>query len=592
MAIKSQKLEQRIQSTLDFIRDRARSNIQLAAIGCELEAMLRSLQSGKLKIQIVGGEQQALDCWQTILKQATVIDRYELHHATLPEEEEAIHSAMPCHSLLDCDLFCLVVQGQSNFTATDIALLEQIQNSPVSQTIVVVEMPNTTTDSSTLTPLSTWLQKHVPQLSAIVIPLIPTADVASIQPEFAKLSDSLSALAGRKAEELLVKRLTTQLQSQLAKIEPILATESQDLKQEIQQAEAKLETLKQSSEEQNLKEKAKERLTKITQEQEQFFKQVKLEVNYSKAALLDEYDRHSLIHQIQAFASSLQAQIVRRKGAKYLQLQTEMAQGSADINVDMMHLCYTYLGQWAIDEWRRIYTSYGNGGVSRFFQTVYSLLSFMPAVHLRGDRFEANPSPFQLPASLKSAVAGVTCETYYKEVFIGNYILRQIRNQWMGIMFLLTFLTMIGLNQGKNKRALISSLFQPLFDLKQSPILLFMVLSGLFCSIFLLLFYNYYNDAEFKIEDEAEKLKKDLVGHYQGFTKQAANKITQDFLAALDAEEEKLRQLLSYVDEQLIATTTKSTRNRQVAEADLEALRDRQKALNKTLADFEKLKRV
>ena len=591
MAIKSQKLEQRIQSSLDFIRDRARTNIQLATIGCELEATLRSLQSGKLKIQIVGEDQQALNWWQTILKQTPVTDRYELHHATLPEVA-AIHSAVPCHALLDCDLFCLVVQEKTNFTVTEIALLEQIQNSPVTQMIVLVEMPDTTTDALTLTPLSTWLQNHVPQLNAIVVPLIAAPDLASTQPDFAKLSDSLSVLAGRKAEELLVKRLTTQLQSQLAQIEPILITESQDLKQEIQQAEAKLETLKHRSEEQNLKEKAKERLTKITQEQEQFFKQVKLEVNHSKAVLLDEYDRHSLIHQIQAFASSLQAQIVRRKGAKYLQLQTETAQGSADINVDMMHLCYTYLGQWAIDEWRRIYTSYGNGGVSRFFQTVYSLLSFMPAVHLRSDRFQANPSPFQLPASLKSAVAGVTCETYYKEVFIGNYILRQIRNQWMGIMFLLTFLTMIGLNQGKNKRALISSLFQPLFDLKQSPILLFMILSGLFCSIFLLLFYNYYNDAKFKIEDEAEKLKKDLVGHYQGFTKQAANKLTQDFLAALDAEEENLRQLLSYVDEQLIATNTKATHDRQVAEADLETLRDRQKGLNKTLADFEKLKRV
>jgi hypothetical protein len=53
----------------------------------------------------------------------------------------------------------------------------------------------------------------------------------------------------------------------------------------------------------------KEGLTKVAQDQEQFFKQVKLEVNHSKAALLDEYDRHSLIHQIQVFASSLQPQL-------------------------------------------------------------------------------------------------------------------------------------------------------------------------------------------------------------------------------------------------------------------------------------------
>jgi hypothetical protein len=74
----------------------------------------------------------------------------------------------------------------------------------------------TTDDPSALKHLSIWLQNHLPQLNAIVFPLISAPDIASAQPEFAKLNDSLSTLAGRKAEEFLVKRLTTKFQSQLS----------------------------------------------------------------------------------------------------------------------------------------------------------------------------------------------------------------------------------------------------------------------------------------------------------------------------------------------------------------------------------------
>jgi hypothetical protein len=69
---------------------------------------------------------------------------------------------------------------------------------------------------------------------------------------------------------------------------------------------------------------------------------------------------------------------------------------------------------------RRIYTSYGNGGVSHFFQAVYSLLSFMPAVHLRANRFQTNSNNFQLPTSLRNSVAGVTCETYYRKFLLAT----------------------------------------------------------------------------------------------------------------------------------------------------------------------------
>lgn len=590
MTIKSQKLEQRILTTIDTVQEFAQTNVHFSGIIYELEAILRSLHSGRLKIQIVGGNQSILTDWQTILDQATVADHYEVHQATLPEVSDRSSSG---HSLLDCDLLCLVVQQQSHFTVSEIALLEQIKNSPIVQTVIFVEMSeDLDSQASTLTALSTWLKTHFSHSAAIVVPFLFEPDQALSQPELAKLGDMLSTFTGRKAEDLLVKRLTSQFQQQLAEIEPFLMTESNNLQQEIHQAETTIQTLKQNSDEQTIKEKVKAGMTQITQEQEQFFKQVKLELSQSKAALLDEYDRHSLIHKIQAFADQLQPQIVRRKNAKYLQLQTETAQGSADINADMMHLCYSHLGQWAIDEWRRIYTSYGNGGVGHFFQRIYSILSFISIPHLSVTQPQPNSAQFQLSIALKSSVAGITCETYYREVFIGNYILRQIRNQWMGMMFLLTFLTMIGLNQGKNKRELVKSLFEPLFALRQSPILLFIILAGILCSIFLLLFYNYFNDTEFKIGDEAEKLKKQLVNHYQGFAKQAINKLIQDFFIALDAEEERLRQLLIYVDEQVIMTTIKSTHKLQLAESHLVELYNRQKKLNKTLADFEKLKRL
>ena len=70
--------------------------------------------------------------------------------------------------------------------------------------------------------------------------------------------------------------------------------EAEILKQEIRQVEEKLHSIKQSDSTDDLKEQAEQALQQVNEDKERFFRDVKLELNQSKAAILDGFNRQSI----------------------------------------------------------------------------------------------------------------------------------------------------------------------------------------------------------------------------------------------------------------------------------------------------------
>jgi hypothetical protein len=604
MLTKSEKLAQRIRELQDFIATRIKNDGRFAAINQQLEIFSGSLKAGKLTVQIVSNNLISAQALHNFLcAHKTLPESYQFHVTSLPES--AIPTSSEFYQLVDCDILCLVVDLKQALSNSEGWFIQQASQTQIAKRFVIVERPEISGQSdqliqASIAEIEAKIQSHSPEPSFQVIPLYlypfyPNVQETTVdsnsQRELEQFCKPLEALVRRKPEDVLVKRIGPQVLFQVAQVERVYDMEAEALRHEMQQVEGKLLSIKQSDSTNELKEQVEQALEQINGDKEKFFRQVKLELNQSKAGLLDGFNRKSIIYKIQAFTDNLQPFVIKRGAKKYVHLKSDSAQSSADINIDMMHLCYSSLSQWAIQEWEKIYIHYGEGGVSHFFQKTYSVLNLIPSLKFRASLFQPDQDNTLFQRSLKDLVAGVGCESYYKEVSVGNYLIRQVRNQWMGIMFLLTFITMTGLSS-TNRRDFVKNIFKPIFSFKSNPFLLTIVLAIPLCFVFLLLFYNYHNDSQHKLEDEAKKLKRELCSYYQSFAKISVEKLTQDLMAALEAEEERLRRILDSFCDRFKAHITEVTKNQLFFKNDLDNLNSQLKELDKAKADLQKLKRI
>ena len=605
MLTKSEKLAQRIQEIHDFITNRVDQDVTFATISQELEKLSNTLKKGKLIVQIVSNDPVSAQALHNFLSNyKTLPEFYQFCITTLPSQpEQAAPKLNEFHQLVDCDVLCLVIELKQTLSSSEQWFIEQANNTHAVKKFVVV-IPNN--DGQLDQPIQVnmagieeWIQSQNFEPSTEVIPLslypfypnVQATTDSNLQHKLEQFCKSLEALVKRRPEDILIKRITTQMLFQLVQIERIFDMETELLKQEIRQAEEKLSSLRQSDLTNDLKEQAEQALRQVNEEKEKFFRQVKLEFNQSKAELLDGFNRKSISYKIQSFTDSLQPSVIRRGGAKYVQLYSDNAQNSADINIDMMYVCYSSLSQWAIAEWEQIYTSYGEGGISYFFQKTYATLNLIPSFKFRASLFQSNRDKTCFQKSLKDLVAGVRCESYYKKVSVGSYLIRQVRNQWMGVMFLLTFVTMTGLSSS-NRRDFMKNIFKPLYGFKDHPVLLTIGLAIPLCFLFLLLFYNYSQDGQQKLEDEAKKLRRELQNYYQSFAKVSVEKLSQDLISALETEEERLKKIIDSFRDHLMAHISELKTNQGFLKSDLENLITQQKGLDKAKADLQKLKRI
>jgi|GEM_PF-4849738 len=607
MPSKSDKLTQRIQEIQDFIAAISRQNLGVAGITQELANISASLKIGKPVIHIASQNPilgQALH-QALIYTSKKLLDSYQFQVTTLASDSEP--TLPEISELLDCDVFCLVVEDNQPLEGGLKYLIEQAENAEIEKQFIIVDISQSECQSQQAikaksTETTAWVQSQLTAHAFEVVPLLlqlfypnaqETAVDADNSKEIEQFCKSLEALVRRKPEEVVAKRLTAKILEQLTQLEAAINHQEDALKREIGKANGQLQLIKQSNSTDELKQKLQQAMEQVNEDKDSFFKQVELDLKQSIAQLMDEFNRNSIVHRILAFTNNLQPYVIRQKGAQYIKLQSEDAQSSADINIDMMHLCYSHLTQWSIEEWRRIYTYYGEGGISQLFHRTYTALDFIPSSELKFPSFQPNQDYIPFRHGLKDLVAGVQCESYYKDIFVLNYILKQVRSQWMGITFLLTFGTMLGLVE-KNKREFIQGLFEKPFAALQAQqwwvATIFLAIP--LCGLFLWLFYNYHNNSQRKLEDVADKLKKKLTDYYQRFTKVSVGKINDDFIRALESENTRLKKVIERVRQDTVAYIAEAEKSQIVINSELANLTAQQEELAQTKVSLKKLQRL
>lgn len=504
--------------------------------------------------------------------------------------------------LADCDILCLVISASQPLITEEEQLIQQAIQIQLTKIFVVVDTTNSNyqiekISTTNLTTLKAWIKnqncKNLELATLLLESFYPHPQTNTIESNFQEeinnFIHSIEALTKRKPENILLKRITPQLLSQITEIERVFDTQEATLKQELNQQEEKLHSLKRDE----LKEQAKKLFKKAGEDKDKFFKRVKFEISQSKAALLDEYSEESVFHKIYSFIQQLEPSVIIEGGNKYIQIQAQNSSDKRDINVIISDYCYSRLNEWATEEWQRIYSFYAEGGLRGIFQRTCTTLNLTSSLNKTKSLFQTS-AQINFAQIFQKKPVEVESKIPYRPLSPLEYIVKQIRTQTMQWMFILgipvTLVSLLGIGGGKNK--IIPSIFAFLLGgVKDKPWLLVLGLTIIFYALFTSLVYALQKDNKLKLEEATEKLKEKISSYYQSVAKNLVEKIVQDFSMKLEVEEQRLKEAMETVSEQLTAHLTELEKSELAIKLNLEKCKVQQKSLEKEKAELQKFKR-
>jgi hypothetical protein len=588
MPVRAEKLVQRIQLIHDLAIARFQFTPQISSVIQTLEQLVSEVERKTLTLHIIQVHpletQAVVNEWISFLKTSPSLA------AAYTTKCWDFTKTSAVDLLYDCDVACFVIDTAQGISDSAKQAMIAARTHLVTERLLIFPQAGDRAEAS-LSALKSIASEFAFELFSLPLSSSGRESSTKEQRSLEQLSKRLEGLVRRKPEDILAQRLAKKAVAQITYLEQELECSLNWVIQETQQSEQAYGQDAEAAMEWTLELKAQleQDLREIQDSSKVRFKQIKAELDSSKKSLLDEFNRRSLVHQIQRFISELQPRIIRRGRSKYIQLQSDFACSSADINMDMVQLCYDYLSQWAIAEWQRVYSLYHGRGINQLFRKLYTVAQSYSTLALD----EESLQPTHIVADLerfREPVAGVVCESYYKEVSLGGYFVRQLRNQWMGIMFLFAFLTMVGI--ADNKQAIISSLLKPFHFLKDNPLWLTVALVIPFFLLFFFLLQGYDDNGEHKINDEAEKLKKGLRDYYQKFAAYKVERLVDELNTVLDREETHLGKTLAEIRETVQQQWSLVEQQHAIAQQRNQSLIAKQKELEKLKAELQKLKQL
>lgn len=481
----------------------------------------------------------------------------------------------------ECDVMCWVMNPQRPLTTVEQQLLEQISTTRLTNLLVIMEMPESgdqvaqaiqlgqtgiNAELQAISPLDVfWLSlrdSHAEEVAAQI-------DTPA-QPETNRLLKVLESLIKRKPEDLLTKRLTAKVLTQLNLVEHLLDLDEKKLIRETQRDEAKLKEPGQGQ----IKEKVEIILRQIQDEKGVLFKQAKEKLRQSKVDLLDDYLENSIPYKIRRFVDQLKPHVVKQRGRKYIQLRFStievvepkgakrkplkpetVEEKSIDANTALMSFCRSELSWWADEEWEMLCLDSRNG-LRGLLQKAYEALHSIPSVNLNRSLFQPQQS-IDNQTIFEEAFAMPLTENRYQEASPIVYMLKKIRSQWMQFIFLFSFFSVLGI---AGRRQIMRHISAPIVNaFKTSPYISMVVLLVVLYFLFRFLTHLYREDRDLEREKEAEKIRNNLRSYYQALAKnRLVEKLVQNLTAALEVEEQRVEKILQVAKHQATHITTET----------------------------------
>ncbi|MEM7595156.1 MAG: FHA domain-containing protein, partial [Cyanobacteria bacterium P01_A01_bin.83] len=246
--------------------------------------------------------------------------------------------------VVDCDLLMVAVDSQQGLTPRVKEFIHKLDLLYISQLYLLVDTPDPKQEpeaakaaDANLDTMEAWLKTLPEEQKWSVIPLYLQpwyTELEQVDPRQQKKQERFAKILGnvvkRQPENILAKRITVKVVRTAEPVEPLLFQQQQELDQKLVQEQQELASLSQV----NFKEASKKAIAEANQAKDQFFKQIKLDLAQSKAALLDIYSKRSVVYQIQDFVDGLTPVITNKNGQKIIQLNDDS--DSNNINLSLI----------------------------------------------------------------------------------------------------------------------------------------------------------------------------------------------------------------------------------------------------------------
>ncbi|HEY9634510.1 MAG TPA: FHA domain-containing protein [Coleofasciculaceae cyanobacterium] len=508
---------------------------------------------------------------------------FECQSNVTSEQEDSVYK-----QLIDCDVVCLVINSSQVMSTEEKQFLEKASKAQIAKLVIVADTSGingqiTQAVNSSFTEVKTWLQSQNSTLSLALVPLLlrpfyPNSQASALnsnsQPELEHFCECLETLAQGR-ENILIERVLTQLLSHLEKIERILETKELTIYKEIEKTEEELQSGIQSE----LKEKTRKAIKKATDEKDKFFRQVKIDLSQSKSDLLDNLRPSSIYHKIRVFIENLKPVVTNKGGNTYIQLYSESTTNAGGVTNAITHVCRSELFQWGTEEWRRICTSYAEGGLHQLIPRLYTTLNVIPSLHLP-DSLRQPIENVDIEKSLKISVVDLSCETRYQATSLPSYLLKNLKSNLIAITGVVGFFATTA-----------TLAFQGIKDnsIRQGIAVLTIMLIPF---VFVFMINDYTKDKALKLEDGGEKLKEELYSNAQSHAKSCVERIVQSFNMRLESEERRMREVIDTVNEQFNAYFVELEKGQVLVKSRLVEYKTRLNDLKKDKADIDKFKQI
>jgi pSer/pThr/pTyr-binding forkhead associated (FHA) protein len=514
----------------------------------------------------------------------------------------------------ECDVLCWVMNPQKSLTTVEQQLFEKISTARSSNLLVIVETLESINQpvqaiQSRQAEMNDWLQTISP-LGVFWLSLrdshaegVATQVDTTIQ-ETDRFLKGLESLVKRKPEDILTKRLTMQVLTQLSLLEHLLDLDERKLNRAAQRDAAKLKEPGQSQ----IKEKAETVVRQIQEDKGMFFKQAKDKLKQSKVDLLDDYLENSISYKIRRFVDQLKPHVVKQRGRKYIQLRFStievveskgakrkplkpetVGEKSIDANTALMNFCRSELSWWADEEWE-ILCLCSQNGLRGLLRRAYEALHSIPSVNLNRSLFQPEQS-INNQTVFEEAFAMPLSEGRYQEASPVVYMLKKIRSQWMQFIFLFSFFSVLGI---AGRRQIMQHISAPIVNaFKVSPYISTAILLVVLYFLFRVLSRLYREDRDLEREKEAEKIRNNLRSYYQALAKnRLVEKLVQNLTTALEVEEQRVEKILQVAKHQTTHLTTETERNQAPIKQRILKHEILQKELRSDRDKLQKLKRA
>ncbi|MBS0017199.1 MAG: FHA domain-containing protein [Arthrospira sp. SH-MAG29] len=490
-----------------------------------------------------------------------------LHLQASQPVNSSISNGASAKGLTDADVLYIIIDEEQLLSESHKSAIDQAIKDQIEHIFVILDCQKFGDIYNSLN--AEYSEIEVINLSGNLKAYNPGEIEEEVKQKLEKHDDFLEKLAANQGEKLLLKRFSQNILEKLEAIEQVLEGEIEAIKQNCQQTEAQLSLLQTN----DLKDDMKKALKKAGDEKDKFFRMLKNDLNQSKNNLLDEFRKSSLFYKIQQFTDDLHSHGFQRGGYLYVQLQAGDNPNATGqyLHLKAIHVCQTELIKWSDEEWQRICNFYGGDGLNGMLKRIYDILNFVPNLSWSESLFNP-PENIDFRSILQASVIEPTFESRYKQPSLFGYLFKNLKGQVISGVGTIMLMGSLFIPAGGDVKGRIVAILLPIF----------MVTTLI----------SYHQDKTAKIQDNTEKLKKDMNSYYQSFIKNVSNNIVQNMGYALEQEERRIRDDLEAVNECYNAYLL----NREKHQLELRMQKDQyqssQRNLEKDLAEVQKFKRL